>query len=56
MRGLHEGGTMATAIPSAGQRLLLHGVDWRTYSRLLHALGNRPALRLTYDRGALEII
>jgi Uma2 family endonuclease len=53
---MQEGGTMATAIPSAGQRLVLNGVDWRTYTRLLRALADRPALRLTYDRGALEIM
>jgi Uma2 family endonuclease len=39
-----------------GQRLVLYGVDWRTYSRLLHALRNRRGLRLTYDRGVLEIM
>jgi Uma2 family endonuclease len=44
------------ARPVAGQRLLLEGVDWRTYSRLLHAFAERPAVRLTYDRGCLEIM
>src|SRR5262245_34373899 len=39
-----------------GQRLVLHGIDWRTYGRLLRALDGRPALRLTYDRGMLEIM
>ena len=38
-----------------GQRLLLHGVDWRSYEKFLDAVGNRP-LRLTYDRGNLEIV
>jgi Uma2 family endonuclease len=38
------------------QRVVLHTVDWRTYQRLLRALGDRPALRLTYDRGTLEIL
>src|SRR5215468_4991443 len=47
---------MAAVLPSIGQRLVLSGVDWITYGRLLHALGNRPAVRLTYDRGALEIM
>jgi hypothetical protein len=47
---------MATAIPASGQRLVLDGIDWPTYGRLLRALRNRPAVRLTYDRGWLEIM
>jgi Uma2 family endonuclease len=43
-----------TAIPS-GQRLVLGGVSWRTYERLLRAFEDRH-LRITYDRGALEIM
>ena len=39
-----------------GQYLRLSGVDWQTYSRLLHAFAERPAIRLTYDRGELEIM
>jgi Uma2 family endonuclease len=31
-------------------------VDWRTYSRLLCLFAERPGLRLTYDRGELEIM
>jgi Uma2 family endonuclease len=41
--------------PPAGQRLLLSGVDWRTYRRLLRVFAGRPGLRITYDREALEI-
>jgi Uma2 family endonuclease len=41
---------------SWGQRLLLHGIDWRGYGRFLRAFGERPSVRLTYDRGALEIM
>jgi Uma2 family endonuclease len=40
----------------AGQCLLLSGVDWRTYSRLLWVFAERPGVRLTYDRGELEIM
>jgi Uma2 family endonuclease len=47
---------MATVIPASGQLLVLDGIDWLTYGRLLRALGNRPAVRLTYDRGLLEIM
>jgi Uma2 family endonuclease len=34
----------------------LSGVDWQTYSRMLHVFGARPGVRLTYDRGELEIM
>jgi Uma2 family endonuclease len=40
----------------AGRHLLLSGVDWETYSRLLRAFAERPGIRLTYDRGELEIM
>jgi Uma2 family endonuclease len=46
---------MATAITTP-QRLILDGIDWRTYRRLLRVFAERPALRLTYDRGTLEIM
>ncbi len=36
--------------------LVLDNVDWRTYTRLLHIFAERPAFRLTYDRGRLEIM
>ena len=39
-----------------GQYLRLSAVDWQTYSRLLRAFAERPAIRLTYDRGELEIM
>jgi len=41
---------------AAGRQLLLDGVDWHTYERLLRAFQGRPAIRLTYDRGRLEIM
>jgi Uma2 family endonuclease len=37
------------------QRLLLHNVSWDDYETIGEALRDRPALRLTYDRGNLEI-
>jgi Uma2 family endonuclease len=46
----------STAAPSAEQRVVLNNVDWRSYSRMLHILGDRPSVRLTYDRGTLEIM
>jgi len=48
---------MATVrTPVAGQRLVLHQVDWPAYTAIGRALADRPALRLTYDRGVLEIM
>lgn len=46
---------MSTVAPPSGQTLFLTGVSWRTYQRLLRALAERR-LRITYDRGALEIM
>jgi Uma2 family endonuclease len=43
-------------LPQPGQSLLLDDVDWRTYSRLLRVFAERPRVRLTYDRGRLEIM
>jgi Uma2 family endonuclease len=42
--------------PPAGQSLLLSGVDWEMYTRLLRIFAERPGIRLTYDRGVLEIM
>ncbi len=42
--------------PVKGHALRLSGVDWRTYSRLLYVFAERPSVRLTYDRGELEIM
>lgn len=39
-----------------GQWLRLSGIDWRTYSRLLRIFAEQPGVRLTYDRGELEIM
>jgi Uma2 family endonuclease len=36
--------------------IVLENIDWTTYSQLLHAFGRYPGIRLTYDRGQLEIM
>jgi Uma2 family endonuclease len=46
----------AQAIVREPQQIRLSLVDWRTYSRLLRALGDRPGVYLTFDRGELEIM
>ncbi|MGL4553406.1 MAG: Uma2 family endonuclease [Gemmataceae bacterium] len=40
--------------PAASQLLL--SVDWRTYGRLLKVFEEKPRVRMTYDRGRLEIM
>lgn len=44
------------AAPVVRDRLFLDNVDWPTYTRLLRIFADRPAYRLTYDRGRLEIM
>ena len=47
---------MSTAEISRPQRLVLYGEPWGAYVRLLHLFDERRHLRITYDRGALEIM
>jgi Uma2 family endonuclease len=47
---------MATASLPARNSMVLENIDWRTYSKLLRVFAERPGIRLTYDRGALEIM
>jgi Uma2 family endonuclease len=47
---------MSLATVPATPHLLLCGVDWRTYTRLMYAFAEHPSVRLTYDRGDLEIM
>jgi Uma2 family endonuclease len=47
---------MSTAEISRPQRLVLYGEPWETYIRLLQLFDERRHLRITFDRGALEIM
>jgi Uma2 family endonuclease len=38
------------------QRLELDNIDWQGYCRLLRVFERHPSVRLTYDRGKLEIM
>src|SRR5437016_4467169 len=38
------------------QRVVLPGLSWRDYIQIGDILCDRPALRLTFDRGTLEIM
>ena len=39
-----------------GATLVIHQVSWDDYERLLQDLFDRPHLRISYDRGKLEIM
>ncbi len=47
---------MTTVLSPSEQRIVLQGVSWETYERLLADLTNNSAPRLTYDQGTLEIM
>jgi Uma2 family endonuclease len=54
--GLQELLTMSLMTVRGRRHLVLCGIDWRTYTRLLYAFAEHPSVRLTYDRGDLEIM
>lgn len=39
-----------------GDRIILHGVSWETYERLLDDMGDSHAAHFAYDEGELEIM
>jgi Uma2 family endonuclease len=42
--------------PEPAQRVILHGVSWETYERLLADFQDSHAAHFTYDQGVLEIM
>jgi Uma2 family endonuclease len=46
---------MSTVQSPSEQRFVLQSVPWRTYQQMLRILADRPGVRLTYDRGTLEL-
>jgi len=53
------GAVLPAPVPTApppGRGLVLEGIRWQTYEALLEDLGNHSRVRLTYDRGRLEIM
>jgi Uma2 family endonuclease len=46
----------ATVIPSQSSGILLKNISWKTYESLLNELTQQRGIRLTYDRGNLEIM
>ncbi len=53
---LYLGREKAIVLSPADQSVILENVGWQTYERVLDALADRSAPRLTYDRGVLEIV
>lgn len=47
---------MSIVKSSIPNRLVLQGIDWKTYTRLGKILAERRSIRMTYDRGVLEIM
>ncbi len=49
---------MATAerTRASDQRVVMHGVSWKTYESLMADLADSRATRISYDRGRLELV
>ena len=47
---------MATLLSPTTQPVILEGVSWMTYERLLEDVDNSKALRCAFDRGTLELM
>jgi Uma2 family endonuclease len=47
---------MTTTLIQSPNRVLLRNISWQTYQDLLKDLEEQPGIRLTYDRGLLEIM
>ncbi|WP_364420349.1 hypothetical protein [Moorena sp. SIO3H5] len=45
-----------TPLSPPAERIQLSGISWQTYETLLNELENHRRLRLTYNRGNLEIM
>src|SRR3712207_128383 len=44
------------AVEATVEKRIYYGVTWSSYMRLLEELGDDAHLRLTYDRGVLEVM
>lgn len=49
-------GVMATVSSPTNRRVILEGVRWETYTRLLADVSDSHAVRVAFDRGKLEIM
>ncbi len=46
---------MTASLLQSPDRLLLSAISWQSYQSLVKDFEQQPAMRLTYDRGLLEI-
>jgi len=46
---------MTATLIQSPDRVILRNISWQSYQSLIRDFEQQPALRLTYDRGALEI-
>ncbi|MBV8886531.1 MAG: Uma2 family endonuclease [Chroococcidiopsidaceae cyanobacterium CP_BM_RX_35] len=46
---------MTATLIQSPDRVILHNISWHTYQFLIRDFESEPAIRLTYDRGTLEI-
>ena len=47
---------MTTTLNKSANRVMLENISWQTYQDLLLDCAEQPGIRLTYDRGKLEIM
>lgn len=47
---------MTTTLTSDANSVLLEDISWQTYESLLKDFEESPGMRLTFDRGRLEIM
>lgn len=47
---------MTTTLNKSANRVVLENISWQTYQDLLLDCAEQPGIRLTYDRGKLEIM
>ena len=47
---------MSTVARAPSGKLVLEDISWQEYTRLLKVFDERPAIRLTYDHGTLELM
>jgi Uma2 family endonuclease len=46
---------MALALHPTQERVILHGVTWATFERLLADRGDHASVRIAYDQGSMEL-
>src|SRR5215510_10000183 len=46
---------MALALHPTQERVILHGVTWATFERLLADRGDHASVRIAYDQGTMEL-